>query len=137
MALKNLREYLQNLSKDGIALAFSGGVDSTLLLAVLGNLSRENSFRLEALTMNTVLQSSEEIEEAKALSEKFGVEHRIFAFNPFSLEEVRHNRIDRCYHCKKAIFGQFAAYAEKHGLKYLLDGTNADDFQVYRPGRKL
>lgn len=134
--IERLKAYLRELTNNGIALAYSGGVDSTLLLAVLAGLKQEKPFAVTALTMHTALQDSQEITEAKGLAEKFGIKQKIFSFNPFSIEAVRHNRIDRCYHCKKAIFTQFVAYAQERGLKYLLDGTNADDLNVYRPGRK-
>lgn len=134
--LNRLRKYLRKLAPEGIALAYSGGVDSTLLLAVLGEMRQKRPFPFTALTMRTVLQDSREISEAEELAKKFGVEQKIFGFNPFSLEEVRHNRTDRCYHCKKAVFTQFKDYAGANGLRYLLDGTNADDLGVYRPGRK-
>ncbi len=134
--LKRLKEYLQNLCPGGIALAFSGGTDSALLLAVLAGIHREKEFPLVALTMQTILQDPAEIEDAAALARSFNVTHRIFGFNPFDLEQVRNNRPDRCYHCKKAIFSHFEEYARTNGLTYLLDGTNADDLQVYRPGRK-
>ena len=134
--IERLKVYLRKLAGGGVALAYSGGVDSTLLLAVLASLKQEKPFAVTALTMHTVLQNSQEITEAKSLAEKYGIEQKIFSFNPLSSEAVRHNRIDRCYHCKKAIFTQFAAYVQDIGLKYLLDGTNADDLNVYRPGRK-
>lgn len=134
--IERLKVYLRELTGGGIALAYSGGVDSTLLLAVLAGLKLEKPFAVIALTMHTALQDSQEITEAEGLAERFGIEQKIFSFNSFSIEAVRHNRIDRCYHCKKVIFTQFAAYAQEYGLKYLLDGTNADDLNVYRPGRK-
>ena len=124
------------MTSDGIALAFSGGVDSTLLLAVLSRLFQQKKFPLAILTMRTVLQDKKEMDEAGELAAKFGMEQKFFTFNPFSLEEVRHNRVARCYYCKKAIFTQFRNYTEANGLKYLLDGTNADDLKTYRPGRK-
>ena len=134
--LNHLEQYLQNLAPQGIALAYSGGVDSTLLLAVLSRIAQKQKFPVVALTMQTVLQNENEIAEAEDLARHYGIEQKIFHFNPFSLEEVRHNREDRCYHCKKAIFMQFADYAKTHGLAYIIDGTNADDLQVYRPGRR-
>ena len=134
--LKDLETYLKKLAPEGIALAFSGGTDSALLLAVLSRICQQNPFPLKALTMRSALQNSDEADEAVRLAKDFNVCHKVFSFNPFSLPEVRHNRTDRCYHCKKAIFTQFAAYARKNNLKFLLDGTNADDLKVYRPGRK-
>lgn len=133
---ERLRKYLQPLAAEGIALAYSGGVDSTLLLAVLAEMKQKQPFPLAALTMQTVLQNGSEMTEAAKLAEKYGVGQKVLTFEPFSLPEVRHNRTDRCYHCKKAIFSRFRDYAGEHGLKYLLDGTNADDLKVYRPGRK-
>lgn len=134
--LDRLEAYLHNLTAGGIALAYSGGVDSTLLLAVLANMHQKDAFAFEALTMQTVLQDRQETAEAQKTATAFGVRHKIFTFNPFAEEAVRHNRTDRCYHCKKAVFTQFSAYARRRNLTYILDGTNADDLNVYRPGRK-
>lgn len=136
MAIDRLKEYLRRLSGEGIALAFSGGVDSALLLAVLGEMNKEKPFPLAALTMHTVLQDNSEMSEAREMARKFGVRQEIFSFNPFLLPAVKSNQTDRCYHCKKAIFSRFFEFAAKENLKYLLDGTNADDLAVYRPGRK-
>lgn len=134
--LEKLNKYLQNLASEGIALAYSGGVDSTLLLAVLGKIRQENPFPLVALTMQTALQDAQEITDAERLTKEFGIEQKTFTFDPFSLEEVRYNRTDRCYHCKKEIFSRLTDYARTNGYKHILDGTNADDLNVYRPGRK-
>ncbi len=134
--LEALENYLRQRAPQGIALAYSGGVDSTLLLAVLGKMRQKEAFPLAALTMQTVLQNETEIAESKIMAERFRVRQKIFHFNPFSLSAVRNNRTDRCYQCKKAIFCRFKAFAEKEGLACLIDGTNADDLTVYRPGRK-
>ena len=134
--LTKLEAYLKELSAAGVALAFSGGVDSMLLLAVLQKMSEEKPFPLVALTMKTVLQDEREMSEAKQAAADLGVKSEFLSFNPFDLEAVRNNRRERCYLCKKAIFEKFVAYAKAQGLKYVLDGTNADDLKVYRPGRK-
>lgn len=134
--LDRLKQRLAPLTDGGIALAFSGGVDSSLLLAVLAEMAAEKPFKFVALTMQTVLQSPAEAEQAAAFAKKFGAEHHIFTFNPFAVEAVRFNRTDRCYHCKKAVFAQFADYAAAQGLQHIIDGTNGDDAHVYRPGRK-
>ena len=134
--LNRLKAYLQQLSAEGIALAFSGGVDSSLLLALLAEIKHKKDFNLAVLTMHSALQSPDEINEAKLFAANYGLENKVFTFNPFSLPEVRHNRTNRCYCCKKAIFSLFADYARKQNIKYLIDGTNADDLNVYRPGRQ-
>ncbi len=134
--LKRLEVFLQKLAPDGIALAFSGGVDSTLLLAVLGRIRQERPFPLIALTMQTVLQDIRETETAAKLTRKLDVEQKIFTFDPLSFDDIRYNRLTRCYLCKKNIFSLFCDYARANGFKHLLDGTNADDLKTYRPGRK-
>lgn len=134
--LERLKQYLLPMTKEGIALAFSGGTDSALLLKILADMRQDNDFPVAALTMHTVLQSGEEIDEAKDFAEHLGIRQRILSFNPFGLEAVANNRTDRCYHCKRAIFETFLQSAAEMGLKYIIDGTNADDLQVYRPGRK-
>lgn len=134
--LQKLRDFLGSLAPEGIALAFSGGVDSALLLAVLAEMNHEKPLRWSAFTLASVLQDGAEIDEAKAFASKYGVELNLFAFNPFLIREIEYNHPDRCYYCKKAFFTLFADKAQKCRLKHLIDGTNADDLKVYRPGRK-
>ena len=134
--LPELQQYLRTLAPDGIALAFSGGVDSSFLLALLKELHQENPFPLFALTMQTVFQSDEEIRETRDLSRESGVPAQLFSCDPLSLPEVRNNPPDRCYWCKRFIFKQFSAFCREHNIRNLLDGTNADDLHVYRPGRR-
>ncbi len=133
--LPELQQYLRTLAPDGIALAFSGGVDSSFLLALLKELHQENPFPLFALTMQTVFQSDEEIRETRELSRESGVSAQLFSCDPLSLPEIRNNPPDRCYWCKRFIFKQFSAFCREHNIRNLLDGTNADDLHVYRPGR--
>jgi len=134
--INRLKTFLKPLTHDGIALAYSGGVDSTLLLAVLAEMQRKQKFPFIALTMQTVLHTSEEIKEATDFAAGQETEHKLFYFNPLEIAEVRQNRTDRCYHCKKRLFTQFLNYCRENGIKYILDGTNADDLNAYRPGRK-
>lgn len=134
--INKLEDYLKDKAPEGIALAFSGGVDSTLLLAVLGKLHQQSPFPLLAITMDGILQNQQEISEAKTLANTYGIEHKILTFNPLSIDEVRHNLVQRCYFCKKNMFGQIVSYAKSKGLMHIIDGTNADDLTVFRPGRK-
>lgn len=134
--LKLLENYLKQKSSQGIALAFSGGVDSSLLLAVLGKLYQENPFPVQALTMHSILQDEQEMSEAKDFAQKFGIKQKIFCFAPLEIEAVKHNQQERCYFCKRCIFEKFSNYAKEQGLTFLIDGTNADDLKTFRPGKK-
>ncbi len=133
---EELKKYLRRIVNRGVALAFSGGVDSSLLLSVLKELQEESPFPLAALIMQTVFQQDDELAEARRTADECGVELRIFHCNPLSLPEIQSNPPDRCYWCKRHIFSQFLGFMQNHGLSVLMDGTNADDLHVYRPGRK-
>ncbi len=134
--LKKLEKYLQELSPNGIALAFSGGVDSTLLLMVLKKIYDQKPFKLKILTAATVLQNPAESKEAEEKLKNSGLPYEILHFNPLQIEQVYNNRLDRCYWCKKNIFSYFRENINSTGIKYLIDGTNADDIGLYRPGLK-
>ncbi|MDD4816443.1 MAG: ATP-dependent sacrificial sulfur transferase LarE [Victivallaceae bacterium] len=134
--LEELRAFLRRLVGDGAALAFSGGVDSSLLLAVLAGLRTETGFKFAALVMNSNFQSPGELDQARKFAADCGVEPVIIDFAPLELSALRRNPPDRCYFCKHAFFGKFREFAERCGLKVLLDGTNADDLSTYRPGLK-
>ena len=134
--LTKLEAYLKELSAAGVALAFSGGVDSALLLAVLQKVYQQAPFNLKVLTAATVLQDPAETRAAEQKLQQSGVPYEVLRFNPLEIEQVRLNRPDRCYWCKKNIFLLFRKNADAAGIKCLLDGTNADDLKTYRPGLK-
>jgi len=134
--IEELKNYLRDRSGGGIALAFSGGADSSLLLSVLKELHDELPFPLLALTMHSIFQRDEEIDEVKRLAVEYGVELKIFGCDPLAIPEIKYNPPERCYWCKLYIFNEFLDCAHNHGLAMLIDGTNADDLTVCRPGRK-
>ena len=134
--MEQLKEFLRKLSDGGIALAFSGGADSSFLLAALKELRDERPFPLKALTMQTVFQEEEELADARGTAAGLGMDLEVFRCDPLQLPEIRNNPPDRCYRCKHFIFSRFLDYCREHGLGILLDGTNADDVHVYRPGRQ-
>jgi len=136
MAIEKIRQYLKPHTEKGIAIAFSGGVDSSFLLAVLAEMKTEHDFPIVALTMHSVFQKPEELNEARQTASKNGIPIQVFSFNPLSVDEVKNNPPDRCYWCKKNIFARFTDYAKNNGYHLVIDGTNADDLDVYRPGRK-
>lgn len=131
-----LKNYLRKKTGGGVALAFSGGVDSSFLLAVLKEISDETPFPLQALTMRTVFHRQDEMTEARQFASFCKVKLAEFSCDPLALPELRNNPPDRCYWCKRHIFQVFQNYAADHHLGVLMDGTNGDDLRVYRPGRR-
>lgn len=127
--LENLREYIKGLGK--VALAFSGGVDSTFLLKVCGDVLGKDAV---AITIVSPYIPRWEIDEAKELTKKFNITHE---FIETSIpENIRYNPEDKCYLCKKQIFTLLKNKAESLGISTIIDGTNLDDTKDYRPGMK-
>lgn len=125
-----------------VAVAFSGGVDSTLLLhACLEVLGPQ---RVTALTARSSLMPREELQGALELARSFGVlRHQVVNTPDLEGEAFRNNPRDRCYHCKKEIFSAFMKILKEEkncsggGFQPpLLEGTNRDDLEEYRPGRQ-
>lgn len=131
---EQLKHDLRERSEGGIALAFSGGVDSSLLLAVLKELHDEAPFPLLALTLHSIFQRPEELEEVRKAAGKAGIELKLFGCDPLSIPEVKYNPPDRCFWCKRYLFSEIRDFAAARGIGTVIDGTNADDLKSYRPG---
>ena len=134
--LNELRRMLEGLSADGVCAAFSGGVDSSLLLTVLSEIRARKPFPLLAVVFSTAFHTAEETASAMKQAEELGVPSLLVERDVLSDPVLRENPKDRCYHCKRALFSEMKRIAEERGIKNLVDGTNADDTRVYRPGRK-
>ncbi|MFO7889532.1 MAG: ATP-dependent sacrificial sulfur transferase LarE [bacterium] len=115
-------------------IAFSGGVDSTFLLWVAKKIFKEN---ITAVTFKSEIIPQSEIEDAKSLTVEFGVKHIIIDSDILDHKPFISNDKERCYYCKKFIFSGLSKIAESHNLKYIIEGSNADDVHDYRPGRKV
>ena len=126
--LKKLDERLRALAPAGVALAYSGGVDSALLLAALAKIFREKPFPLLALTMRSALSP----QGANGVPDD--IPHETIDVAPLDDPDIRNNPRERCYFCKRRFFGLFKKIAGARGLKILMDGTNADDLRDFRPG---
>jgi len=124
---QNLLELLRSLGK--IAVAYSGGVDSTFLLAAAKEAPAGD---LIALTMKQPYFADWELEEAREFAEELGVKHHVFEVGVD--EKIRENPHNRCYHCKSITFTRFWEEVKLLGFDTLLDGTIADDTNEYRPG---
>jgi uncharacterized protein len=124
-----LDEYLRRHPR--AALLFSGGLDSSLLLAAAAKVLGPG---LTAITFTGPHTVPGEVAAAWALARRFRVRHLIRQFDPLSLPEFRHNRPERCYACKRALITRAWEMAGARGLPVLWDGTNLDDLADFRPG---
>ena len=124
-----LQEYL--ISLGNIAVAFSGGLDSTFLLTVA---SKSVKAKVIALTLKTPYIPDWELDEAKKTCIDLKIEHIIIESG--IPEDIRNNPPERCYMCKSFVFSRFKGEAKKYGAFELIDGTNKDDISDYRPGLK-
>ncbi len=129
--LVKLREILR--SYESALVAFSGGVDSTFLLHVAHEVLAD---KVVAVTARSETYPLHEFEEAAAFAAQAGIRHLTIETSELTLPEFRNNPPDRCYHCKKELFGRLSEMARELGLKHVLDGANADDRQDFRPGSR-
>jgi uncharacterized protein len=130
-----LRQITQRLAALGpVAVAFSGGVDSTLLL----RLARDalGAQQVLAVTVDAAFFSRREHRESRELARALNVRQAIVAGDLLNMPEVTHNDERRCYFCKRALFGRCLAEARRRGFALLLDGSNSDDEDDYRPGQQ-
>ncbi len=116
---------------DGVALAFSGGVDSTLLLAAAVNALGDRSL---AVIGRSPTYPKRELDAAVELAEGLGARYRIVDTDEMSRDEFRQNPPTRCFHCKTVLFTTVKGIAEAEGLAQVIEGTNADDTGDFRPG---
>lgn len=114
-------------------IAFSGGVDSTLLAALARATLKKRA--VAAIGRSASLPESE-LNEARAIAETIGIELLIVQTREFDDRSYRANDSERCYHCKTALFDQLREIADKRGLAEIFDGANHDDLADHRPGSR-
>lgn len=135
MELAAKKTELEGLLKEigGCVVALSGGVDSTLLLAVAAQVSGPSVL---AVTARSSTFPEREIASAVELAAKLGVRHRIVYSEELDIEGFAQNPPDRCYHCKRELYRKLLDVAREERLPWVVEGSNLDDRGDYRPGRR-
>jgi len=131
----NLQSLIFNLATHSrLAIAFSAGIDSSLLLAAA--CQALDTDRILALTATSPLQPATEMQRAQSLAQKLGVRWQPVTFNPLHDPNFVSNPPERCYLCKKMMLSALLRTAEKSGFSLLAEGSNHDDLADFRPGFK-
>lgn len=127
---KKMREYAAN----DVIIAFSGGVDSSLLLKLACSAAKETGKKVYGIYIHTMLHPAKEEEDAQNVAQEMGAIFRILKIDELEDAGIADNPVDRCYRCKRHLFREIRKEAEELGVPRILEGTNEDDLHVYRPG---
>ena len=131
--LDNKCETLKNviLSLESVAVAFSGGVDSTFLLSFAHTILGDKAI---AVTAHSASYPQRELDEASAFTKLHNIKHIVVASEELDIEGFSDNPVNRCYLCKKELFAKIIKIAKENGIKNIAEGSNMDDNGDYRPG---
>ncbi|MEW5767459.1 MAG: ATP-dependent sacrificial sulfur transferase LarE [bacterium] len=116
-----------------VLVAYSGGVDSSLVLKAASDVLGE---KVLAVTARSPLYPSSELEAARIMAGGWGVRHLVIDSDELNVPGFAENPRNRCYLCKKDLFARLSQIAGQEGLNYILDGSNASDTSDFRPGRQ-
>lgn len=129
--LDKLKKYLEQL--ESVAVAYSGGVDSTFLLKVARDVLGDNVI---AVTARSSTYPERELREAADFVLQAGIRHVVVSSGELDIAAFTDNAPDRCYHCKHEMLSKVIAVAQNNNMRYVVEGSNVDDLSDYRPGMK-
>ncbi|MDY6783200.1 MAG: ATP-dependent sacrificial sulfur transferase LarE [Cyanobacteriota bacterium] len=126
-------EHLKTLfsQMDRALVAYSGGIDSTLVAKIARDVLGDRALAVTAVSPSLL---PEELEDAKIQAAQIGIAHEVVETREMENPNYTSNPINRCYFCKSELHDTLKPLARKRGYPYVLDGVNADDLHDYRPG---
>lgn len=112
-------------------IAYSGGIDSTLVAKIAYDVLRENALAVTAVSPSLL---PEELDDAQTQAQMIGIRHELVETHEMENPNYTSNPVNRCYFCKSELHDTLKPLALARGYPYVVDGVNADDLQDYRPG---
>ncbi len=129
-----MQSILKALAERGsVLVAFSGGVDSSVLSALANRALGNDAI---AVTADSQTLAPGELECAKMVAREIGIRHVVISYDELGEPEFAKNPMDRCYYCKKGLFRELKKLAAQHGMKNIVDGTNISELKAHRPGHR-
>ena len=129
-----MQSILKALAEKGsVLVAFSGGVDSSVLSALAYRALVDNAV---AVTADSQTLAPGELECAKTVAKEIGIRHVVISYDELNEPEFAKNPVDRCYYCKKGLLRELKKLAARHGLKSIVEGTNVSELKAHRPGHR-
>ncbi len=130
--LEELKEMFQSMGR--VLVAYSGGVDSTLLLKVAKDTLGDGN--VIAVTALSPLYPDRELAGAEKVAQEMGVRHLLIESNELEIPGFSKNPPNRCYYCKRELFGELVNLAKKESISFIVEGSTLDDEKDHRPGKK-
>ena len=131
---QKLQEQMLVYAQGDMLVAFSGGVDSSLILKLAEQAATKTGHKVYGIMVHTMLHPMGEVEDARVTAEQIGAEFRVLEIDELKGADILDNPVDRCYRCKKYLFRNLIEEGKKLGVSVMMEGTNEDDLHVYRPG---